>query len=105
MKEALYLEEDRFKATIHRKLLGTEDEIMTIAQKLEERGTKIGLQRGQEIGMQRGQKIGFQEGEKIGTRKTLENVAFDLLKEGISPTVIEKVTHLPMEKILSFQAT
>ena len=69
------------------KKMGTED------------GKKIGLKQGIKEGKEQGIQIGIEEGIQIGERNNQIKMAKEMMKQGISKELIEKITHLTKEEI------
>jgi predicted transposase YdaD len=90
----------------------TED-IMTIAQKLEEigeqRGMKLGEQRGrklgEQIGIKLGKQIGEQVGEQLGQVKATQRLVLNLHNLGQSPDFISQATGLSLSEIENITAS
>lgn len=74
-----------------------EDELMTIAQQLEQKGMMKGMQKGMQLGEQRGREQGIQLGERQGKCQ----VAHTMLQQGIDHDVIMKLTGLSAEELLA----
>lgn len=74
-----------------------EDELMTIAQQLEQKGREIGRQEGKEIGRQEGKEIGRQEGKY---EASLE-IARKMLESGLDNASVMKITGLTEEEVKS----
>ncbi|NIM14926.1 MAG: hypothetical protein GTO45_23420 [Candidatus Aminicenantes bacterium] len=81
-----------------------QDERGRIEYALEE-GKKIGLDEGKKIGLDEGKKIGLDEGKKIGFDEGKFNekrtIALIMLKEGMNPETISRVTGLTVDEIIS----
>ena len=69
--------------------------LMTIAQKLEQKG----LERGIQLGEQRGMKLGEQKGMALGEKKGKLDVARSLLKMGLPLETIQEATGLAAEEL------
>jgi len=67
-----------------------EDELMTIAQQLEQKGIEKGIQKGIQLGEQRGMEKGRQEGEREAALK----IARTMLANGLDRDSIMKMTGL-----------
>lgn len=64
-----------------------------------EKGEKIGIAKGEKIGIAKGEKIGIEKGEKIGIEKGIKKVAVNLLKAGLKPGEVSKVTGMTLDQI------
>lgn len=73
-----------------------EDELMTIAQQLEQKGMMKGMQQGIQLGEARGRKQGIQLGERQGKCE----VAYSMLQHGIDYDVVMKLTGLSVEELV-----
>ena len=71
------------------------EDIMTIAERLEQRGKEAGIQIGKEAGIQ----IGEQRGKEAGIRIGLEKVAANMLIKNLDEKVIAESTGLSLEEI------
>lgn len=71
------------------------DELMTIAQQLEQKGIEIGERRGIEKGEQRGIEKGIEKGEREATLK----IARTMLENSIEPRSVMKMTGLTEDEI------
>ncbi|MBC8949313.1 MULTISPECIES: Rpn family recombination-promoting nuclease/putative transposase [Xenorhabdus] len=76
-----------------------QEAIMSIAERLQEKGRKEGLQQGIQQGMQQG----IQRGEEKGQREARLKIARSLLKNGASIELIMESTGLSREELLSLQ--
>jgi len=66
----------------------------------DERGRiEYALEEGKQIGIDKGKQIGLEEGEKIGILKEKQAIARTMLKEGMSPETISRLTSLPGDEI------
>ena len=70
---------------------------MTYAKKLEKIGEKKGKQEGEQIGMQKGEQIGMQKGEQ----KERFSIAKKMFQEGITTSIIKKITGFSEETLHS----
>lgn len=68
-----------------------EDQLMTIAQQLEQKGIEKGIEKGFQLGRQEGRT----EGERAATLK----IAYSMLQNGIDPSTISKVTGLSSDEL------
>jgi len=68
-----------------------EDELMTLAQQLEQIGLKKGLEQGLEQGLA--------QGRQLGEREASLNIARNLLKSGMDVLSVMKVTGLSEEDL------
>lgn len=68
-----------------------EDQLMTIAQQLEQKGIEKGIEKGFQLGRQEGRT----EGERAATLK----IAHSMLQNGIDPSTISKVTGLSSDEL------
>ena len=79
------------------------DELMTIAQQLEqkgiEKGIKQGIEQGIEIGERRGIEKGEQRGIEKGEREATLKIARTMLENGIEPRSVMKMTGLTEDEI------
>jgi len=100
-----------------------EDELMTIAQQLEQKGIKKGIllgeqrgreegiqlgeQRGREegiqLGEQRGREEGIQLGEQRGLTRGIRKVAHTMLQQGVDYDMVIKATGLSMEELITLR--
>ena len=55
----------------------------------------IGFKRGYEIGYE----IGFKRGYAIGIRKTRDQIARNMLKDGLSKDFVYEITHLSADEV------
>ena len=77
------------------KKLGTED-----GMKEEKRqGMKIGKEQGMKIGKEQGIKEGREEGIKIGEKNNIITITKEMIAQGFSNEIIEKITNLSREEI------
>ena len=67
------------------------------------KGKEIGLLKGKEIGLLKGKEIGLLKGEEIGLTKGKIETARNMLKEGLSVSLISKVTLLSENDIRRLQ--
>ncbi|MEQ2025523.1 hypothetical protein ABLB84_06970 [Xenorhabdus szentirmaii] len=81
--------------------------IMSIAQRLHEKGRKEGIQQGMSQGIQRGISQGIQQGIsqgiQQGEKRASANIARTLLKNGVNIELIMESTGLSREEVLSLQ--
>ncbi len=75
---------------------GVRDRLIAIGFK---RGYEIGFKRGYEIGFKRGFEIGFKRGYAIGIRKTRDQIARNMLKDGLLKDFVSEITHLSAEEV------
>ena len=75
------------------------EDIMTIAERLEQRGEQRGLERGKEAGIQIGKEAGIQIGEQRGEKKGMKNVALNMISENMDAKLIAKFTGMTIEEI------
>jgi len=79
------------------------DELMTIAQQLEQKGIQKGMQLGREEGIQlgerRGELRGEQRGELRGQASGIRDVARKMLQRGLDYNMIMELTGLSMEEL------
>lgn len=86
-----------------------EDELMTIAQQLEQKGINKGMQQGMQQGIQRGREEGIQLGEQRGIVRGIQlgelqekrAVAHTMLQHGIDYDMVIKITGLKLEELVS----
>ena len=64
-----------------------------------EQGIKEGKEQGIKEGKEQGIQIGIEEGIQIGERNNQIKMAKEMMKQGISKELIEKITHLAKEEI------
>lgn len=80
-----------------------EDDLMTIAQQLEQKGIKKGIEQGIEQGMQRGREegilLGEQRGIELGELQAKRTVAYTMLQHGLDYGVVLKITGLSVEEL------
>jgi len=74
-----------------------EDNLMTIAQQLEQKGINKGIQQGREEGIQ----LGEQRGIALGELREKRTIACMMLQQGMSYDVVVKVTGLSMKELAS----
>lgn len=79
-----------FMRALAERLPQHEDELMTIAQQLEQ----IGVEKGIKIGEEKGIKLGRQEGRTEGERKAALKIARSLLKMGMPHESVLEATDL-----------
>ena len=72
-----------------------EDELMTIAQQLEQIGIEKGLQQGLQQGLQLGEQRGIEKGEREATLK----IARTMLQNGIDRNTVMKMTGLTEDEL------
>ena len=72
-----------------------EDELMTLAQQLEQKG----LEKGLEKGLQRGRQEGMQQGMQLGKREARMEIARNMLENGMDRMSVMKVTGLSEEDL------
>jgi predicted transposase/invertase (TIGR01784 family) len=77
----------------------TEEEIMTIADRLRQEGIERGMERGMQQGILQDMQQGKHEGKVEGKHEALEQVALTLVEMGKPIPEIAKITKLPTEKI------
>ncbi|MCW2474459.1 Rpn family recombination-promoting nuclease/putative transposase [Candidatus Symbiopectobacterium sp. NZEC151] len=71
------------------------DELMTIAEQLEQKGIEKGIEQGIEKGIEQG----IEKGSKEGRREATLNIARELLQNGVEPDIIMKSTGLSPEEL------
>jgi len=71
-----------------------EDELMTIAQQLEQKGMMKGMEKGMEKGMQLGEQRGMKQGKS--------QVAQAMLQHGMDYDVVMRLTGLSVEELVQF---
>jgi len=76
-----------------------EDEMMTIAQQLEQKGIERGIKKGIEKGIQLGEQRGIEKGEREATLK----IARAMLQNGLDRITIMKMTGLTEEVLAQLQ--
>lgn len=81
-----------------------EEELMTIAQQLEQKGIMKGMQQGMQQGIQQGIQLGEQRGREqgiqLGERRGKCQVAYSMLQHGIDYDVVMKLTGLSVEELV-----
>lgn len=78
-----------------------EDNLMTIAQQLEQKGINKGIQQGIQQGREEGIQLGEQRGIALGELREKRTIAHMMLQQGMSYDVVVKVTGLSMEELAS----
>ena len=68
----------------------------------EQKGEKRGIKKGKDIGEKRGIKKGKDIGEKRGIVKARQEIAVNLLKEGLPLELISQVTDVSVERLERF---
>lgn len=76
-----------------------EDELMTLAQQLEQKGLEKGLQRGRQEGMQEGIQKGIQKGIQLGDKEARLEIARNMLEDGLDRASVMKMTGLSEEDL------
>ena len=76
-----------------------EDELMTLAQQLEQKGLEKGLQRGRQEGMQEGIQKGIQKGIQLGDKEARLEIARNMLENGLDRASVMKMTGLSEEDL------
>ena len=71
------------------------EDIMTIAERLEQRGKEAGIQIGKEAGIQIGEQRGLEKGKTQGTK----NIALNMISENMDTKLIAKFTGMTIEEI------
>src|SRR3990167_7481179 len=85
-----------FISLMHNKLQPKlEEELMTLADHIAEKGRQEGLQAGRQEGLQTGRQEGLQTGRQEG----IMDVAIKLLQENTDPVFVARITGLPLEQI------
>ena len=79
-----------FMRALAERLPQHEDELMTIAQQLEQIGVEKGIKIGEEKGIKLGEQRGIKKGEREGTLK----IACTMLQNGIDRNTVMKMTGL-----------
>lgn len=81
------------------------DNLMTIAQQLEQNGINKGLELGKiegiQLGREEGIQLGRKEGIELGEQQGKRTVAHMMLQQGMGYDIIMKVTGLSMNELLS----
>lgn len=72
-----------------------QEELMTIAQQLEQNGMTKGLKQGLEQGLEQGREEGREQGIEQGKRE----IARNMLKHGIDPNIVMKITALSQKEL------
>ena len=75
------------------------EDIMTIAERLEQRGIEKGKEAGIQIGRQEGKEAGIQIGEQRGEKKGIKNVALNMISKDIDAKLIAEFTGMTVEEI------
>ena len=78
-------------------------EMMTFAEKMEERGIQKGMQKGMLEGEARGKQEGKIEGKKEGIEQAKQDAALRMLNEGVELAFISKVTDLSLADLERLQ--
>ena len=68
----------------------------------EQKGEKRGIKKGEERGIKKGEKRGIKKGEKRGIVKARQEIAVNLLKEGLPLELISQVTDVSVERLERF---
>ncbi|WBA58509.1 hypothetical protein O7C57_08050 [Providencia sp. 21OH12SH02B-Prov] len=76
---------------------------MSIAQRLQEKGAKVGWAKGHQKGLEEGLEKGLEKGIKKGKHEANLATARTLLKNGISLELIMESTGLSREELISLQ--
>lgn len=79
------------------------DELMTIAQQLEQRGLEKGIQLGEQRGIEKGLQLGEQKGRKEGERDATMKMALSMLQNGLDRTTVMNVTGLSSDELKQLQ--
>ncbi|WP_240468760.1 transposase [Gracilibacillus sp. YIM 98692] len=66
-------------------------------------GRKEGVKQGIKQGKEQGIEQGIKQGKKEGTQKTQEQIAKQMMREGLSLDMIERVTKVEMDKLESWK--
>ncbi|MEA9390003.1 Rpn family recombination-promoting nuclease/putative transposase [Acerihabitans sp. TG2] len=85
-QEANTLDSEAFFRNLGQKTTGYKEEIMTIAEQLEQKGRSIGLREGRKEGRQEGLQEGLQEGRR--------DIARNMLALGLGRAMVERATRL-----------
>ena len=80
------------------------DELMTIAQQLEQKGRKEGIQLGEQRGIALGEQRGIALGELRGEQKEKRSNACNMLQHGFDYDMVMKVTGLSMEELAALNS-
>ncbi|ALG67332.1 hypothetical protein [Beggiatoa leptomitoformis] len=64
-----------------------------------EKGVQLGMEQGVQLGMEQGVQLGMEKGEQQGINKTTQQIARQMLAEGLPITLITKLTQLTAEEI------
>ncbi|BEM07343.1 hypothetical protein SM14VA4_49150 (plasmid) [Serratia marcescens] len=76
-----------------------EEELMTIAQQLEQKGIEKGIQKGIEQGIQKGIQLGEQRGIEKGEREASLKIARTMLANGLDRDAVMKMTGLTADDL------
>ena len=76
-----------------------EEELMTIAQQLEQNGIKKGLKQGIEQGIEQGREQGLEQGREQGLEQGKRDIARNMLQHGIDPNIVMKITALSPKEL------
>lgn len=76
-----------------------EDELMTIAQQLEQKGIEKGIQKGIEKGIEKGIQLGEQRGIEKGEREATLKIARAMLANGLDRDAVMKMTGLTADDL------
>jgi len=86
-----------------------EEEMMTLAERIKEKGKQEGWQEGKQKGWQEGKQEGWQEGKQEGWQEGKQEremeIAKKLLIEGAEPAFVVKITGLQLATIRDLQAS
>ncbi|EPL9568598.1 Rpn family recombination-promoting nuclease/putative transposase [Providencia rettgeri] len=77
--------------------------VMSIAQRLQNKGRQEGIQQGIQQGKEEGIQQGIQQGREEGRTEAMTTMAAQLLKNGVSPEIIMKSTGLSRDVLTSLQ--
>ena len=75
------------------------EDIMTIAERLEQRGKEAGIQIGKEAGIQIGKESGIQIGREEGKTQGIKNVALNMISKDMDAKLVAEFTGMTLEEI------
>ncbi len=76
-----------------------EDELMTIAQQLEQKGIEKGIEQGIQKGIQLGEQRGMEKGRQEGEREAALKIARTMLANGLDRDAVMKMTGLTADDL------
>ncbi|HDH0770535.1 TPA: Rpn family recombination-promoting nuclease/putative transposase, partial [Klebsiella pneumoniae] len=76
-----------------------EEELMTIAQQLEQKGIEKGIEQGIQKGIQKGIQLGEQRGIEKGEREASLKIARTMLANGLDRDAVMKMTGLTADDL------